>query len=105
MLRIDFQLACRCCVSILVFVELALDAHQAEGQLPPSPGVSILVFVELALDVLLWSCGLGGWDVSILVFVELALDASGARKFSLGQHEFQSLFSWNLLLMACTERP
>ncbi len=64
-------------VSILVFVELALDAS-----FPLRPvirgRVSILVFVELALDV---SPGVEGLllqiTVSILVFVELALDDCG----------------------------
>ena len=37
-------------VSILVFVELALDAWNW-GRLVPTGCVSILVFVELALDV------------------------------------------------------
>jgi len=37
-------------------------------------GVSILVFVELALDVKLVLGTEGGKAVSILVFVELALD-------------------------------
>ena len=37
-------------VSILVFVELALDGRHLSGQVPHPP-VSILVFVELALDV------------------------------------------------------
>ena len=62
-------------VSILVFVELALDGQNdylLGGRLQV---VSILVFVELALDVQLmiryWKCFL---QVSILVFVELALD-------------------------------
>ena len=36
-------------VSILVFVELALDAGDTV-MVSPSPTVSILVFVELALD-------------------------------------------------------
>ena len=37
--------------------------------------VSILVFVELALDEQTSECCLAGGRVSILVFVELALDA------------------------------
>ena len=61
--------------------------------------VSILVFVELALD--------GSWDanhgvlqhVSILVFVELALDDIDANDELVHVAPFQSLFSWNLLLM------
>ena len=36
-------------VSILVFVELALDVHGRSGERHPQD-VSILVFVELALD-------------------------------------------------------
>ena len=41
--------------------------------------------------------------VSILVFVELALDEwkPALKKFL--KHLFQSLFSWNLLLMAGSE--
>ena len=61
--------------------------------------VSILVFVELALDEGL----LGGRRtlsmVSILVFVELALDESCLRVMRKSYLMFQSLFSWNLLLM------
>jgi len=41
-----------------------------------------------------WSGG-----VSILVFVELALDADGGRHMLFSGRGFQSLFSWNLLLM------
>ena len=69
--------------------------------LHPCPGlhpVSILVFVELALEQhaairpLVWK------TVSILVFVELALEHDYRRE---DQHQirwFQSLFSWNSLL-------
>ena len=63
-------------------------------------GVSILVFVELALDVYLWGQEDEKTEVSILVFVELALD--GRRRHGRCQslyRLFQSLFSWNLLLM------
>ncbi len=38
-------------VSILVFVELALDGYMGQPAGRPAFGVSILVFVELALDV------------------------------------------------------
>ena len=38
-------------VSILVFVELALDGRRYLKRLFRTSGVSILVFVELALDV------------------------------------------------------
>ena len=61
------------CVSILVFVELALD----EGACSSRSGlvdVSILVFVELALDVHQIAAEAVFGRVSILVFVELALD-------------------------------
>ena len=62
-------------VSILVFVELALDAPSVRDREGCS-GVSILVFVELALDVLQCIDVLRvEIYVSILVFVELALDA------------------------------
>ena len=61
-------------VSILVFVELALDDIFVDSR-GSELYVSILVFVELALDVgtLKRSCS-SGTPVSILVFVELALD-------------------------------
>ena len=63
-----------CGVSILVFVELALDGQYADTQWLALIPVSILVFVELALDDLF--SGSAGLPVlvSILVFVELALD-------------------------------
>ncbi len=64
-------------VSILVFVELALDATRPTPQ-SPEKRVSILVFVELALDVL------------------LSVPIQGLLL------QFQSLFSWNLLLMTVT---
>jgi len=38
-------------------------------------------------------------SVSILVFVELALDGKTLEEISDILYEFQSLFSWNLLLM------
>ena len=38
--------------------------------------------------------------VSILVFVELALDANFLEGQKYAGPEFQSLFSWNLLLMS-----
>ena len=38
-------------------------------------------------------------QVSILVFVELALDVPPRRTDSTSHIMFQSLFSWNLLLM------
>jgi len=61
-------------VSILVFVELALDGSWNWWH-GPYRNVSILVFVELALDVLVPDFCLSLSRVSILVFVELALDA------------------------------
>ena len=89
--------------------------------------VSILVFVELALDAYRhYGCRLE-FVVSILVFVELALDGRGSRMRNLPRFgfnpcfrgtcswclvsshnwrrrkQFQSLFSWNLLLMPATE--
>ena len=76
----------RTAVSILVFVELALDVHSARHR-PANSGVSILVFVELALDDRLCRLHPISSPVSILVFVELALDARtmsspGARPIS-----------------------
>ena len=84
-------------VSILVFVELALDVcRPPSGSLPQF--VSILVFVELALDgQFSLQAGLD-IGVSILVFVELALDDPVEEPWELVV-PFQSLFSWNLLLM------
>ena len=62
-------------VSILVFVELALDGPCCREVVCRSQ-VSILVFVELALDAKsFWLGGCVYNAVSILVFVELALDA------------------------------
>ena len=115
-----------CGVSILVFVELALDGLVRSMKRPHGTAVSILVFVELALDAmsfgfacwyeqmfqslfswnLLLMPRLGHWVasmhwVSILVFVELALDVIQARAVFVDD-EFQSLFSWNLLLMSST---
>jgi len=61
--------------------------------------VSILVFVELALDDECTTSQDENIRVSILVFVELALDES-VRIVGVGSVTvFQSLFSWNLLLM------
>ena len=62
-------------VSILVFVELALDGSAVAAPAILCISVSILVFVELALD----GCS-PGWNSSPCPW-------------------FQSLFSWNLLLM------
>ena len=85
-------------VSILVFVELALDDKayvfypcdsscfnpcfrgtcswwmETSTQEVPKASVSILVFVELALDGRIWASLANNEYVSILVFVELALD-------------------------------
>ena len=61
--------------------------------------VLISVFVELAFDVGLLPVLIVIPAVSIFVFVELALD-DGRTEFEIyGEMEFQSLFSWNLLLM------
>jgi len=50
-----------------------------------------------------WSSYFGGkiwyWQVSILVFVELALDGPDVDDLLVVWIKFQSLFSWNLLLM------
>ena len=140
-------------VSILVFVELALDGElrkfaafaflefqslfswnlllmdNIRWKQSATEWVSILVFVELALDEIIaeeldtaWGsfnpCFRGTcswWEipqatiarelVSILVFVELALDAELQKKLWGVQDEFQSLFSWNLLLMSQSPRP
>ena len=63
-------------------------------------GVSILVFVELALDDPVVSISRLTTRVSILVFVELALDDLPRAAYKSEHDEFQSLFSWNLLLMS-----
>ena len=82
-------------------MELALDeAFRCHHN--TAAGVSILVFVELALDACLGHRGQASWMVSILVFVELALDEYASRR-DLTMSRFQSLFSWNLLLMVCRE--
>ena len=86
------------CVSILVFVELALDVrYWRYGR--RGPGVSILVFVELALDVLEGS-GVGSTILFQSLFSwNLLLMLGGAAKATSDGTMFQSLFSWNLLLM------
>ena len=55
--------------------------------------------MELALDVPKDSDILVPDSVSILVFVELALDGLAAGAVGVAAVGFQSLFSWNLLLM------
>ena len=69
--------------------------------LPPRwrhPGrVSILVFVELALDHRQVIRSRLRRRVSILVFVELALDLHSTFTIQISLSPFQSLFSWNLL--------
>ncbi len=65
--------------------------------------VSILVFVELALDVLSPTKLIIDKKVSILVFVELALDEGIKAITTYADGVFQSLFSWNLLLMTGIE--
>ena len=61
--------------------------------------VSILVFVELALDAFPACESVALIQVSILVFVELALDVHSRGTAKVTRRGFQSLFSWNLLLM------
>ena len=79
-------------------MELALDVNFGEKANWRSK-VSILVFVELALDAGVSRVGHQVCRVSILVFVELALDDQRQLLLHLLGVEFQSLFSWNLLLM------
>ncbi len=82
-------------VSILVFVELALEGGGSGSSLPDNQ-VSILVFVELALEVSLNPSSTGHpFTVSILVFVELALEVILDIDSSERILEFQSLFLWN----------
>ena len=112
-------------VSILVFVELALDAYRTtlwkrrmssfnpcfRGTCSWCAGcwsfsshvypVSILVFVELALDGPRRSRPLGGLGVSILVFVELALDGLAAILALIDHESFNPCFrgtcSWCII--------
>ena len=60
-------------------------------------GVSILVFVELALELHVVATFELTSRVSILVFVELALEQEKVYEGQIRITEFQSLFSWNLL--------
>ena len=60
------------CVSILVFVEVALGPWKLNQRLSLN-GVSILVFVEVALGLFPVKTAASGVAVSILVFVEVAL--------------------------------
>ena len=60
--------------------------------------VSILVFVELALECQTGPRSKGLYYVSILVFVELALEFYQVAGITHQNVMFQSLFSWNLLL-------
>ena len=111
-------------VSILVFVELALDGNSRFGFWIADRGFQSLFSWNLLLMSLRRGIQLSiVRRVSILVFVELALDGTPARTSS-GPHTsfnpcfrgtcswcilysshppaksaFQSLFSWNLLLM------
>ncbi len=55
--------------------------------------------MELALDGLADMYPEPEDEVSILVFVELALDEIESTGNMINQSMFQSLFSWNLLLM------
>jgi len=62
-------------VSILVFMDLALEVHSLL-QLPFRKRVSILVFMDLALEAWQASCPMyQKGRVSILVFMDLALEA------------------------------
>ena len=58
--------------------------------------VSILVFVELALgDRDSEQTAYVSYHVSILVFVELALGVDAESSHTVRAYEFQSLFLWN----------
>ncbi len=86
-------------VSILVFVELALD-EPPSGKPEHQPTVSILVFVELALDAYLMRSA----ESSSIRFNPCFRGTCswwGRVKTRLPPWSmFQSLFSWNLLLMS-----
>jgi len=59
-------------------------------------GVSILVFVELALELELRTVPISFVVfVSILVFVELALEPESIPSHATNSYKFQSLFLWN----------
>ena len=86
-------------VSILVFVELALDARPGKPQV-----LRLICFNPCFRGTCSWCAsfvaGMGNSrSVSILVFVELALDGKDYRLCNIERPGFQSLFSWNLLLM------
>ena len=105
-------------VSILVFVDLALEGMALMLWTPIANMVSILVFVDLALEVTSTRSSSANARVSILVFVDLALEdrylrrretmypgfnpcfrGSSSRSQSGAQMamdaiRFQSLFSW-----------
>ena len=57
-----------------------------------STKVSILVFVELALDVRSHKADQSGTNVSILVFVELALDVTEGERKELRDRCFNPCF-------------
>ena len=65
-------------VSILVFVDLALEASM-DLWAGAGGSVSILVFVDLALEAKHWGWVAPSDEVSILVFVDLALEESDAQ--------------------------
>ncbi len=84
------------CVSILVILELALEAFELSGK-SGWLEVSILVILELALEeVSRDDIHLLGYEVSILVILELALEDE-KPKGKAGRPRFQSLLFWNWL--------
>ena len=86
-------------VSILVFVELALDGNPVWKSFWGTEGVSILVFVELALDVhlrLWWRIWRNCFNPCFRGTCSWCIGSSLMAAHAAG---FQSLFSWNLLLM------
>ena len=89
----------RSTVSILVFVELALDEYSVEISQESGLGFNPCFRGTCSWWRVSTGAGRPRAVVSILVFVELALDAQDQDQVVYGITVFQSLFSWNLLLM------
>ena len=94
------------CVSILVFVELALGLTTLGACDGFQGHVSILVFVELALGHRGPAHGACPMEVSILVFVELALGRRSAfLSGTLGRYCFNPCFCGTRSRTAAFFRP
>jgi len=88
-------------VSILVFMDLALEAHRPGGYRRIRAMVSILVFMDLALEV--WSpMQLIQYSrVSILVFMDLALEVASSNPRLLPMHSFNPCFYGSCSRSSC----